>query len=101
MAKKSIIEREKRRRKLVEQYAQRRAELMKVVKDPETDLDEKAAAYRELAKLPRDSSRTRVHNRCAITGRPRAYFRRFALSRIMLRDLAHRGELPGVRKSSW
>lgn len=101
MTKKAHLNRDARRRKLVAQYAEKRAALVKVLKDAGASLDDKAAAYRAILKLPRDSSAVRIHNRCAITGRPRAYYRRFGVSRLVLRKLAHQGELPGVRKSSW
>ncbi len=101
MAKKSMIAKNKKRAKLIEQYADRRAELIAVVKDPATSLDAKRDAYKALAKLPRDSSKTRYRNRCGVTGRPRAYLRKFGMSRIAVRELAHEGELPGVKKASW
>ena len=101
MTKKSILIRESRRRRLAEQHAEKRAALVKTIKDANADLEAKAAAYLALTKLPRDSSKVRQHNRCQLTGRPRSYFRRFGISRIMLRKLAHQAELPGVRKSSW
>ncbi len=101
MAKKSMIAKNKRRAEIVERYRERRAELLSVIKDPDTDLDAKRQAYAALAKMPRDASPTRVRNRCGITGRPRGYLRRFGMSRIAVRELAHRGELPGVMKASW
>jgi small subunit ribosomal protein S14 len=101
MAKKSKIAKNNKRKVLVERYAERRAELIKIIKDPETSNDEKRDAYAKIAKMPRDASATRYRNRCNVSGRPRAYFRQFGLSRIALRDMAHRGELPGVRKASW
>ena len=101
MAKTSVKYREIKRRKLAAQYAEKRAALLKVIKDPEASLEDKAAAYKRLHDLPRDSSPVRQHNRCVITGRPRAYYRKFGVSRLVFRRLAHRGELPGVRKASW
>jgi len=101
VAKKSKIVKNQRRAELVEMYADKRAELIKVIKDPDADYDAKREAYAELAKLPRDSSPTRYRNRCGVSGRPRGYFRKFGMSRLALRELAHNGELPGVRKSSW
>ncbi|MDA1260188.1 MAG: 30S ribosomal protein S14 [Planctomycetota bacterium] len=101
MTKKSILIRESRRRALAAQHAEKRDLLVKVIKDPAATLEEKAAAYRAIDKLPRDASKVRQHNRCQLTGRPRAYLRRFGLSRLMVRKLAHQAELPGVRKSSW
>ena len=101
MAKTSVTNREARRRRLIAQYAERRAELLKVVQDPSASLEAKQDAYQKIHAMPRDASPVRSRNRCAITGRPRAYYRRFGVSRLVLRRLAHRGELPGVRKSSW
>ncbi len=101
MAKTSAKYREIKRQRLVAQYAERRAELVKVLKDPEASLEDKTEAYKAIGRMPRDASKVRLHNRCSITGRPRAYLRRFGISRLVLRRLAHAGELPGVRKSSW
>ena len=101
MAKKSKIAKNERRKVLVDRYAEQRAELVAIIKDPETNYDAKREAYAKLAKLPRDSSATRYRNRCGVTGRPRGYFRKFGMSRLALRELAHNGELPGIRKSSW
>ncbi len=101
MAKKSKIAKNQQRAVLVERYAEKRAELIKVIKDPDANYDAKREAYAKLAKLPRDSSPTRYRNRCGVSGRPRGYFRKFGMSRLALRELAHNGELPGIRKSSW
>ncbi|MED5374809.1 MAG: 30S ribosomal protein S14 [Myxococcota bacterium] len=101
MAKKSKIARDEQRRAAVEKFADQRAALVAVCKDPNASLDEKQEAYKALAKLPRDSSKTRTRNRCKTTGRPRAYLRDFGLCRIAFREMAHRGELPGVKKASW
>ncbi|WP_199432227.1 30S ribosomal protein S14 [Qaidamihabitans albus] len=101
MAKKSKIARNSRRLAVVERHAQRRAELKAVVRSPRSSRDERATAVSALQAMPRDASPTRVRNRDAVDGRPRGYFRAFGLSRIRLRELAHRGELPGVTKSSW
>ncbi|MEL7058837.1 MAG: 30S ribosomal protein S14 [Acidobacteriota bacterium] len=101
MAKKSAIAKNERRKKLVEQYRERRAELKSIYTNPQLDDATRDEAYRRLCKLPRNSSPTRVRNRCALTGRPRGYYRKFGLSRIALRDLALRGDLPGVIKASW
>lgn len=101
MAKKSKIARNEQRRALVARYAWRRAELKRVIASPSASDDDKAAAGAELRRQPRDASPTRVRNRDASDGRPRAYLRKFGLSRITVRDMAHRGELPGVTKSSW
>lgn len=101
MAKKSKIQKNNRRAVLVERYAERRAGLLAIIKDPETAYEDKRQAYQQIAKMPRDASRTRYRNRCGVSGRPRAYFRKFGMSRIAVRELAHKGELPGVRKASW
>ena len=101
MAKKSKIAKNLQRMKLVAKYAERRAELVKVLKDPNASFEDKYAAQRAIDKMPRDASATRVKNRCGLTGRPRAYYRKFGLSRIALREEALRGNLPGVVKSSW
>ena len=100
MAKKGMIEREKKREKLVEKYADRRAELKEQIRTS-TSARERFKLQRELQRLPRNSSRTRLHNRCNVTGRPRGYYRDFGLSRNVLREWAHQGYLPGVVKSSW
>jgi len=101
MAKKSKIAKNERRKVLVERYRERRAELVAITKDPEATYEAKREAYAALAKMPRDASATRYRNRCGVSGRPRGYFRKFGMSRIAVRELAHRGELPGVRKASW
>ncbi len=101
MAKTSKIAKNNKRKVLIERYAERRAELIKIVKDPEASYADKREAYAKIAKMPRDASATRYRNRCNVSGRPRAYFRKFGLSRIAVREMAHRGELPGVRKASW
>ena len=101
MAKTSKIAKNNKRKVLIERYAERRAELITIIKDPDASYDEKREAYARIAKMPRDASATRYRNRCNVSGRPRAYFRQFGLSRIALRDMAHRGELPGIRKASW
>lgn len=101
MAKTSKIAKNERRKVLIERYAERRAELITIIKDPEASYEDKREAYAAIAKMPRDASPTRYRNRCAVSGRPRGYFRKFGLSRIALRNMAHRGELPGVRKASW
>lgn len=101
MAKKSKIAKNEKRKKIVAKYAERRAAIVAIIKDPGTSLEAKFEAQAELAKLPRDSSATRVRNRCALTGRPRAYYRKFGLSRIAMREEALKGNLPGVVKASW
>ena len=101
MAKRSMVQREVKRSKLVARYAEKRATLKAVIANPETPFDEKMAAVDKLQKLPRDSSPVRQHNRCRITGRPHGYFRKFGLSRIKLREAAMRGDVPGLVKASW
>ncbi|MFJ9777348.1 30S ribosomal protein S14 [Kitasatospora sp. NPDC101157] len=101
MAKQSKIARNEQRRATVARYAERRAELKRIIAHPGTGPAERAAAQAELARQPRDASATRIRNRDAVDGRPRGYQRAFGLSRINLRTLAHAGQLPGVRKSSW
>lgn len=101
MAKKSMIEKNNRRKKLSAKYAERRASLTAIIKNPDTSFDEKQDAYRQLNNLPRDSSKTRIRNRCYLSGRPRGYIRKFGLSRIAVRNLALNGDLPGVTKASW
>ena len=101
MAKKSMINREKRRAKLSAKYAEKRTELKAVIADPDVGFEEKQAAVFALQKLPRDSSPVRQRNRCALSGRPRGFYRKFGLSRNMLRDAAMRGDVPGLRKASW
>ncbi|MFN3701661.1 MAG: 30S ribosomal protein S14 [Alphaproteobacteria bacterium] len=101
MAKVCMIERDKKRKKLVSKYKSKRAALKAIIHDLSVPAEERFQAVLKLAELPRNSSKTRMRNRCALTGRPRAYYRKFNLSRIALRDLASRGELPGVTKSSW
>ena len=101
MAKKAMIERNKKRERMVAQYAAKRAQLKAILRDPKTTDEEFYAAQHKLTKLPRNSSPTRLHNRCQITGRPKAYYRKLKMSRIALRDLASHGEIPGMVKSSW
>ena len=101
MAKKSMIAREVKREKLVKQYAEKRAALKTIINDKEVPVEERFKATLELAKLPRNSSATRLHNRCQLTGRPHAYYRKLKISRIALRDLGSNGEIPGMVKSSW
>jgi len=101
MAKTSKIAKNNKRKVIIERYAERRAELVTIIKDPDASYEDKREAYAAIAKMPRDASATRYRNRCNVSGRPRAYFRQFGLSRIALRDMAHRGELPGIRKASW
>lgn len=101
MAKKSMVAREERRRRLVARYAIKRAKLKAIVKDPQASFDAKMEAQMRLQKLPRDSSPVRVRNRCELTGRPRGFYRKFGLGRNKLRELAMCGDMPGVTKASW
>jgi len=101
MAKKSMVARDVQRKKAVDKYAAKRAELKKAIIDPNLGDEERAQAVVALQKLPRNSSKSRMRNRCALTGRPRGYYRRFGLSRNKLRELMMRGEVPGVVKASW
>ncbi|MBS1301431.1 30S ribosomal protein S14 [Loktanella sp. SALINAS62] len=101
MAKKSMIEREKKRERLVAQYADKRAALKAIINDREKPVEERFKASLKLAELPRNSSKVRLHNRCQLTGRPHAYYRKLKISRIALRDLGSNGEIPGMVKSSW
>jgi small subunit ribosomal protein S14 len=96
-----MINREKRRAKLVDKYARKRAELKAIITDPQVSFDDQQQAMFRLQKLPRDSSPSRQRNRCAISGRPRGFYRKFGLSRNKLREAAMRGDVPGLRKASW
>ena len=101
MAKSSMVQRELKRSKLVARYAEKRAALKALISNPNTSFEEKMAAVDTLQKLPRDSSKSRQHNRCRLTGRPHGYYRKFGLSRIKLREAAMRGDVPGLVKASW
>ena len=101
MATSAKVAKNEQRRRIVARYAARRAELKELISSPHTAPDVRDAAVRELQRQPRDASATRVRNRDAVDGRPRAYHRAFGLSRVNLREQAHAGFLPGVRKSSW
>ena len=101
MAKKSMVNREVKRAKLVQQHAAKRAALKAVINDQAKPVEERFKATLKLAELPRNSSAVRLHNRCQLTGRPHAFYRKLKLSRIMLRDLASFGQIPGMVKSSW
>ena len=101
MAKKSMIAREVKRQKLVDRYAAKRAELKGIARDESRPMEERFKAQLKLAKLPRNSSATRLHNRCQLTGRPHAYYRKLKVSRIALRELGSNGQIPGMVKSSW
>ena len=101
MAKKSMIARETKRQKLVDKYAAKRAALKEIANDESKPMEERFKARLKLAKLPRNSAPNRMHNRCQLTGRPHAYYRKLKISRIMLRELGSTGKLPGMVKSSW
>jgi small subunit ribosomal protein S14 len=101
MAKKSAIQRDLKRRRLIAKFANKRSELKAILANPETSDGEFYKAQAKLTKLPKNSSPIRARNRCSITGRPRAHIRKFGLSRITFRELASKGKLPGVTKSSW
>ena len=101
MAKTSSIEKNKRRTRLAKQYAGRRAQLKAIARDKNVSMEERFAATLKLAELPRNSAKVRIRNRCEITGRPRAYYRKLKMSRIALRELGSKGLIPGLVKSSW
>jgi small subunit ribosomal protein S14 len=101
MAKKSSVEKNARRGRLVKSTARRRARLKGIVLDRNAPPDERFAAQLKLAEMPRNGSATRLRNRCSLTGRPRGYYRKFKLSRIAVRELASSGQVPGMVKSSW
>ena len=101
MAKKSMIERDRKRRRLSKKFASRRARLKAIAEDRSAAPEEQFAARLKLAELPRNSSPSRIRNRCEITGRPRSFYRKLKMSRIALRELASQGQIPGMVKSSW
>jgi small subunit ribosomal protein S14 len=101
MARQSVVNREAKRRKTVNKFAAKRSELFTTLRSSAATEEEKAAAREKLQKLPRDSSPVRLRNRCALTGRPRGVFKKFGLARNKLREIAMRGEIPGVIKASW
>jgi small subunit ribosomal protein S14 len=101
MAKTSKLAKNAERKEIVQRYAAKRATLKAVIQNPKSTDEEKHAAVNALARLPRNSSATRIRNRCAMSGRPRGFLRHFGLSRIALRDMALNGFIPGVRKASW
>lgn len=101
MAKKSKIVKNDQRRAIVARHAERRAELKRIIRSPETTVALRLQAQAELARQPRDASPVRVRNRDAVDGRPRGHLRKFGLSRVRVRELAHDGQLPGIRKASW
>ncbi|TGD85530.1 30S ribosomal protein S14 [Mycolicibacterium sp. CH28] len=101
MAKRSKIVKNEQRIAIVAKYAERRAELKRIIASPQSSADQRISAQQELARQPRDASAVRVRNRDAVDGRPRGHLRKFGLSRVRMRELAHQGQLPGVRKASW
>jgi small subunit ribosomal protein S14 len=101
MAKTSMVEREKRRERIAKKYAAKRAELKEIIRSPRSTDEQRAEALVKLQKLPRDASPTRGRNRCQLTGRPRGVYRKFGLARNKIREVANRGEIPGLVKSSW
>ena len=101
MAKKSMIERERKRAKTVERFAKKRAELKKIISSVSSSEEERAQAQLKLQKLPRNASPSRMRNRCSITGRPKGYYRKFGLGRNKLREETMQGNIPGLSKASW
>ena len=101
MAKTSSIQRNLKRIKLTKKFLKKREDLKKIIKNKKLPLEERFAAQLKLAKIPRNSSKTRIRNRCEITGRPHGVYRKLKISRIALRDLASKGKIPGMTKSSW
>ena len=101
MAKTNMVEREKRRAKIAKKYAAKRAQLKELIRSPRTSADDRATAQVKLQSLPRDASPSRQRKRCAITGRSRGVYRKFGLSRVKIREVANRGEIPGLAKASW
>ena len=101
MAKLSAVEKDKRKRKTVAQDAAKRAALKKIIMDKNTPMEERFRAQLKLAAMPRDGSKTRIRNRCEVSGRPRAFYRKLKMSRIALRELGNAGKIPGIVKSSW
>jgi small subunit ribosomal protein S14 len=101
MAKTAVINRDQKRRLTVKRFAKKRAELLAIMRNAKFSDEERLTARRRLEQLPRDSSATRLRNRCRLTGRPRGVYRKFGLGRNKLRDIAMRGEIPGVVKASW
>tara|TARA_B100000029_G_scaffold453589_1_gene479482 strand:- start:1555 stop:1860 length:306 start_codon:yes stop_codon:yes gene_type:complete len=101
MAKKSKVVKNNKRLETSNFYYEKRKELLKVIKDPNSSYDEKREAQKKISKMPRDASSTRHRNRCEVTGRPRGTLRKFGMSRNTFRDLALKGELPGIKKASW
>ena len=101
MAKTAVVNRDKKRREMVKKYAKKRGELLTIINNAKLSEETRMAARHKLQQLPRDSSPTRLRNRCKLTGRPRGVFRKFGLGRNKLREIAMRGEIPGVVKASW
>lgn len=101
MAKSSMVQRELKREKMVKKYAAKRAVLKELIANPETSFEDKMDAVEKLSRLPRDSAKSRQQNRCSLTGRPHGYYRKFGLGRNKLRELAMRGDIPGLTKASW
>lgn len=101
MAKKSQINRNEKREKMVVRYAAKRAELKSLIEDMNVPPEDRFMAMQKLAKLPRNSSKVRIHHRCELSGRPKAYYRKMKLSRIALREMANFGQIPGMTKASW
>ncbi|UMB69394.1 30S ribosomal protein S14 [Mycobacterium paraterrae] len=101
MAKKSKIVKDEQRREIVARYAERRAELKKIIRSTHSTFEQRLEAQRALARQPRDASPVRLRNRDAVDGRPRGHLRKFGLSRVRVREMAHGGQLPGIRKASW
>ncbi|MEZ5922576.1 MAG: 30S ribosomal protein S14 [Parvularculaceae bacterium] len=101
MAKKSMVERDLKRRKLADKYAAKRERLKELIKDQSKPAEERFMAALQLAELPRNSSKTRIRNRCLVTGRPRGFYRKLKMSRVALRQLGSEGKVPGLVKSSW
>lgn len=101
MAKKSAVEKNEHRRKLVKNYSGKRSRLKALVNNKELPIEERFAAVLKLAQLPRNSAKVRIRNRCEVTGRPRAFYRKLKMSRIALRELGSQGQIPGLVKSSW
>ncbi len=101
MAKTSMVNRELKRQRMVQKYAAKRAELKRMLKDPNLSDEERSAAWRKFHSLPRDASPSRLRNRCRISGRPHGFYRKFGLGRNKLREAAMRGDVPGLVKASW
>lgn len=101
MAKKSMVERDLKRRRLADKYENKRNALKAIMRDEDASPEDKFKAALKLAELPRNASRTRIRNRCAVTGRPRGFYRKLKMSRIALRELGSQGKVPGLVKSSW